>query len=225
MRRIATPAFLILLGLPGLLSLPDLPGVPRWAVLLNPLLLLVAFAFAGQFAAPRCGLHLRSPEATPASRLLQAGSGALLGFALALAGHLARSWWQAAPGLPPSVIEGWSLASLRLGVLYGGVVEEVILRWGVMSLLLLPLRRILARWDAALLLAILLSALLFAALHLPALAASGAPLEAGVVLRTLLLNTVAGLLFGWIFARRDLIAAMLAHAGAHLGFAVAALMA
>lgn len=103
--------------------------------------------------------------------------------------------------------------------------EEVILRWGVMSLLLLLFRRLLPGGDAALFLAILLAALLFAALHLPALAASGAPLEGGVVARTLLLNTVAGSFFGWLFARRDLLAAMLAHAAAHLGFAAAALLA
>uniref|UniRef100_UPI001EFFCB46 CPBP family glutamic-type intramembrane protease n=1 Tax=Falsiroseomonas oryziterrae TaxID=2911368 RepID=UPI001EFFCB46 len=68
------------------------------------------------------------------------------------------------------------------------------------------------------------AALLFAVAHLPALGAAGAPPGAGAVLRTLLANALAGLVFGWLFARRDLLAAVLAHGGAHLGFAAAALV-
>lgn len=69
------------------------------------------------------------------------------------------------------------------------------------------------------------AAVLFAASHLPALAMAGAPVAIGAVVRTLVLNGIAGVVFGWLFARRDLVAAMLAHGGCHLGFAAAALVA
>ena len=222
---------LTLAGLPGLVALlavaPDVPGVPRWLLLVQPAILLLALAFAGSWAAPRCGFALRAPMA-PSARLLQAGSGLLLGILVAAADHLARSAWQAAPGMPPGIVEGWTPASALVGLLYGGVVEEVMLRWGVMSLLVLALWRGLARraqnpprW--CLLAGIALAALIFAAAHLPALAHM--PLDGAILARTLILNGLAGLLFGWLFARRDLLAAILAHASAHLGFALVAVAA
>src|SRR5690606_604818 len=72
---------------------------------------------------------------------------------------------------------------------------------------------------------IVVAALLFAAGHLPTLAAFGAPLEPALVARTLLWNGALGVLFGFIFARHDLEAAMACHAGCHIGFAPAALVA
>jgi len=54
---------LIALGLPGIASLylvlPPVAGVPAPLMVLNPLLLLVAFAFVGAWAAPRTGLISR----------------------------------------------------------------------------------------------------------------------------------------------------------------------
>jgi membrane protease YdiL (CAAX protease family) len=66
--------------------------------------------------------------------------------------------------------------------------------------------------------AILLSALLFGLGHLPVVSAL-VPLTPVIVLRTVVLNAVGGLLFGWLFWRRSLEAAMLAHASANLGSA------
>jgi membrane protease YdiL (CAAX protease family) len=74
------------------------------------------------------------------------------------------------------------------------------------------------RWH--LVAAIVIAALLFGAGHLPA-AAPVWPLTGMVVLRTLLLNAVAGLAFGWLYWRRGLEAAMLAHFCADLVLHVA----
>lgn len=226
-----TALILTAAGLPGLLSLPlvlpAMPGVPVPLLLVQPALLLLALALAGSWAAPRCGFRLRAPSSGPA-RLAEAGSGMLLGFCIATADHLARPAWQAGPGLPPGIVEAWTPATLVAGLLYGGVVEEVMLRWGVMSLLVLGLWRVVARRadrpPAGIVLAGMAgAATVFAAGHLPALALAADAPGAGAVLRTLLANAAAGLVFGWLFARRDLLAAMLAHGGAHLGFGAAAL--
>ncbi|HZF74772.1 MAG TPA: CPBP family glutamic-type intramembrane protease [Acetobacteraceae bacterium] len=225
------PALLVLAGLPGLLSLlpilPEVPGVPRLVLLANPFLLLVLAAFAGGWAARRCGFRLSAPGITAGRRLGEIAAGVALGLGIAVLDHAARGWWQAAPGVPPSVVEGWSPAVLLAGLLYGGVVEEVLMRWGVMSLVVLALWRVLARHAAAppgpvLAAGVAVAAIVFAAAHLPALAADAAALAPGPVLRGLALNTLAGLVFGWMFLRRDLVAAMAAHAGLHLGFAVVA---
>jgi membrane protease YdiL (CAAX protease family) len=47
-------------------------------------------------------------------------------------------------------------------------------------------------------------------------------LTPALVTRVIVLNTVAGLVFGWLFWRRGLEAAMVAHATAHLPMQVLA---
>lgn len=109
---------------------------------------------------------------------------------------------------------------LLAGVVYGGVTEELLTRLFLMSLLAWGLG---FAWKApgglpaagAFWGAIVIAALLFGALHLPATAAI-APLTPMLVLRALLLNGVAGVVFGFLFWRHGLEAAMLAHASAHL---------
>jgi hypothetical protein len=113
---------------------------------------------------------------------------------------------------------------LLLGLLYGGIVEELLLRWGVMSLLVWLGWRVILRkegsaspaifWGA-----IIVAAVLFGIGHLPALANMVA-LTPLLVIRTILLNALGGILFGWLFWRRGLEVAMVAHAAAHVGFFV-----
>lgn len=94
-----------------------------------------------------------------------------------------------------------------------GVNEEVMLRLGLMTILawigvklagdsqLSPA----VGWTAN-----VVTALAFGALHLPLAAAMG-DLTASVVVRTLMLNVIAGLVFGWLYWRRGLLAAVVAH--------------
>ena len=112
-------------------------------------------------------------------------------------------------------------------LLYGGITEELLLRWGVMA----PLAWFLWRARAAvwrptpgptagtMWAAIVGSALLFGLGHLPALAAS-LGLTQALVVRTVLLNAVAGVGLGWLFWRRSLEAAMVAHAAFHVALLV-----
>jgi hypothetical protein len=106
-------------------------------------------------------------------------------------------------------------------VLYGGITEEVLLRWGVMTVLVwLPWRLLRKKagppssgWIAG---AILAAAVLFGALHLPAALAMGAHLSAPVVAYILAGNAVPGILFGLLYWRYGIEAAMMAHALAHI---------
>ncbi|HVL35766.1 MAG TPA: CPBP family glutamic-type intramembrane protease [Burkholderiales bacterium] len=113
--------------------------------------------------------------------------------------------------------------ALATGIAYGGVTEEVMMRWGLLSALAcLALRR--AAPSVAFPVAIAVSALVFAALHLPAALAFAAP-EAPVLARTLLLNGLGGLAFGWLYWRHTLESAMIAHATVHVVFCLARLAA
>ena len=124
---------------------------------------------------------------------------------------------------PVSAASGLSAFNGFLASFYGGIVEELLLRLFLMTLLLwiaARLRRA-ALPDRAYWLAIAIAALLFGAGHLPA-AANIWGLEPVVVLRTLLLNGIGGLAFGWLYWKRGLEMAMLAHFSADIVLHVAA---
>ncbi len=117
-----------------------------------------------------------------------------------------------------------------LASFYGGIVEELQLRLFLMTLLV---------WAAALVArlrlpratrgttpwarpsptllwgAIVTAAVLFGIGHLPA-AASVWELDTAVILRTVALNAIGGIAFGWVFWKRGLEMAVLAHFSADL---------
>jgi membrane protease YdiL (CAAX protease family) len=130
---------------------------------------------------------------------------------------LMPEWFARAAALE---LDPWT--GLVVGVLYGGIAEELLLRWGLMTLLAWALWKLLRRrhvlpGNAVMLTAVLLAAVLFGLGHLPA-AAQIAPLDALSTTRVLLLNFIPGVVSGWLFWRWHLEAAMLAHMGAHLAF-------
>ncbi|MBP3493534.1 MAG: CPBP family intramembrane metalloprotease [Oscillospiraceae bacterium] len=105
-------------------------------------------------------------------------------------------------------------------VLYGGVIEEVMLRLFMMSLIAFILHKLFGRKSekpstAILVTANVIAALLFAAEHLPATAAM-MELTPMIVFRCFVLNSGFGLLFGWLYRKYGLRYAMLAHGGCHI---------
>jgi hypothetical protein len=102
-----------------------------------------------------------------------------------------------------------------LASLYGGVNEEILMRLFLMSLIawLLGLK-----WrtpdglptKSVLLAAILITALLFGAGHLPAMA-SVRTLTPAIIVMVLALNGLGGVIFGYLYASCGLEAAMIAH--------------
>jgi membrane protease YdiL (CAAX protease family) len=121
----------------------------------------------------------------------------------------------AARRLAPPAWQGF-LASF-----YGGVTEEILLRLFVLSLLAWLGRFLNRARDgrpgiAVLWVANILAAVLFGLGHLPATAAAGLPLDTLVITRAIVLNGVAGLLFGWFYWTFGLEAAMLSHFSADI---------
>ena len=112
-------------------------------------------------------------------------------------------------------------------LLYGGVTEEMLMRWGLMTALIwLPWRFIQKRAGpprtSYVVAAIVVAALLFGVLHLPAAAAMGASLTPSVVSYVVVGNAVPGVLFGILYWRYGLEAAILAHALGHFVSVLAA---
>lgn len=114
----------------------------------------------------------------------------------------------------------WSEVAPAL--LYGGIVEEILMRWGLMTLITWLLYRLISGGKGPVSpvfvwIGISSAAVLFGLLHLPYVELLGGGDATMMVVRTLVLNGIVGLLVGWLFARRGLESAMLAHMGTHLG--------
>lgn len=201
------------------------PLVQKGLLLINPSIMVAAAAFTGAAVAHRVGLRSVLAGTTSgagfARTAARAGAcGVLLGLFLVIADKMSAPLlgpaWQA---LAETTVR--SPAHTAIGVLYGGMTEEVMLRWGFMSLIawaltLLPGARLRVSCVS---LAIIVAALFFAAGHLPTLALQ-VELSVAIIVRTLVLNTLVGLVFGWLFWRHNLEIAMVAHAASHVGIAV-----
>lgn len=126
-----------------------------------------------------------------------------------------------------AVIEGvqeavdLSIHSWLASVLYGGVIEEVMLRLFFLSLLAWLIWKVFFRKqetipNRVLIAANLLAALLFAAGHLPATLALFGSLTPLILLRCFLFNGGAGILFGWLYCQYGIQYAMVSHAVFHI---------
>lgn len=215
-------------GVPVLLQHQNLP-VPMWIVGLasgvQSALLLALAAFIGARLAGKVGLGApalaemasgRAPWVALRPQCLPGLVGGLL------AGVLLWGWIATAPQAAAPIHGATMPLAVRL--LYGGVTEEVLVRWGLMSLLVWGLWRVFQRGagtpGAGLVwVAIALSAVVFGLAHLPAAAGLAGPLAWPVVLHLTGANAAFGLIAGFLFWRYGLEAAILAHMVAHLTLA------
>jgi membrane protease YdiL (CAAX protease family) len=212
--------------LPELLGELPLPA-PLWVISLASFAqsgLLIAIAvWSGVALASKVGLHAPAFEAAVTARSITSALRpqlipGLVAGVLGGAGLFAIGGY-ASPAALAEVQQRFALPLLAR-VLYGGITEELLLRWGLMTVLVWLAWRLLQGrrgppraiyyW-----LAIVVSALLFGAGHLPAAAILVGALTGDVVLFVVGANAAFGVLFGYLFWRYGLEAAMIAHAGAH----------
>ncbi|PNY81269.1 CPBP family intramembrane glutamic endopeptidase [Deinococcus koreensis] len=190
--------------------------------LIQPGLLTVGAVVLGGVLAPKVGLRSVLAGTARLSRSdlgLGVLSGVFSGAALVALDALTRPLLGEA-GAALSLSQPRGLPETLVGVLYGGVTEELLLRWGVMTLLVWAGWRLFQRGQGAvrpglMCGAILLSAVVFGLGHLGA-AGSLVALTPAVILRTVGLNALVGTLFGWLYWRRTLETAMVAHASWHV---------
>jgi len=214
------------LALPALLQDEALP-VPMWVLVagagVQSALLLAVAAVVGSVLAPRVGLRAPVCEALSART---------------------RPWPALRPQLQPGLLGGLACAAVLVGVgalgppelraaqaavplplpvrvLYGGVTEEVLMRWGLMTVPVWLAWRVRqggrGRPSAPVVAAgIGAAALLYGLAHLPAVQAVLGPLPAGLALVVVASHATVGVVTGWLYHRHGLESAMVAHGGAHL---------
>jgi len=113
----------------------------------------------------------------------------------------------------------FSLLALLAGVLYGGVVEEVMLRLFLMTLfifLLTKLKKTMELPGSYYWGVIIITSLLFAIGHFPFTAVVFEGLTPALIIRSLLLNGVGGIFFGYLYWKHGLLYSIVAHMFAHI---------
>ena len=125
------------------------------------------------------------------------------------------------PGLRESTAATLNWTVVLASVLYGGMIEEVMLRLFVMNLLAWLGWKLFFRSreevpEKVVVTANILAAILFAASHLPATAMVFGNITPVILLRCFLLNGGFGLLFGRLYRKHGIQYAMISHAMVHI---------
>src|SRR5918993_1365196 len=106
-------------------------------------------------------------------------------------------------------------------LLYGGIIEELLLRWGLMTLFVWLAWRLLQKGQGEpraifFVIAIIISSVVFGLGHLPLASALGVDFTVAIVSYVVVANTVFGLIAGYLYWKKGLEAAIIAHMLAHV---------
>lgn len=223
----------ILPSIPILLSnLPsDKPLPSMWIVISASAVqtgILVALAvYIGAKLAPRVGLASPAVAAVTSGRSFsteiqpQIVPGILGGI---LGGIAVPVVWVAfLPSLPLAFIEAAEKfsPSILTRILYGGITEEILIRWGIMTLFVWLPYRFIQKDEGPVHAAnyytgIIGSALLFGMGHLPAANMLSLGLTVPLVSYVIIANSLFGIIAGYLYWKKGLESAMIAHMVAHL---------
>ncbi|RZS95462.1 CPBP family intramembrane glutamic endopeptidase [Cecembia calidifontis] len=203
------------------------PSQIQWLLLINPTIIMLIAVIVGVLLYQKINLSipifekwLGLKEDFPQTReILVYGivGGLLTGVVLSLFGLIGRV-------LIPSEFEQLT-ANIQLTLaarfLYGGITEEILMRFGLMTFLVWIASKISKGTKPSIYwLGIILAALIFAVGHFPMVfqvIGNPSPIMIGYVL---LGNSIGGLVFGWLYWKKGLESAFLAHMFAHVGMVV-----
>jgi hypothetical protein len=238
-RRFLQGLILVLLGLIGVASIltMDIPLPPEVAalleeqftarqinllILINPAILVVVAVVVGTLLSPK--VHLEVPIIENAvgirDRIDISGiviwgvlGGVLTGSILSLMNAL---WSSRFPAEFMVLNEGLQ-PSLAARFLYGGLTEEILMRYGLMTLIVWICSKIFKSTGSGVYWAgIFITAIIFAIGHFPVVFQTvGAP-SPGLLTYVVIGNSIGGLVFGWLYWKKGLESAFIAHIFAHV---------
>lgn len=199
---------MIILGVLGVLSLwlmpiPNIEEISKQAgmsvemirltILIQPLMLVCAGALLGHFLHKKAGI--RSYIYGTTDRLFAIEPREALLFLVPFA-MLVTEW------IPATFVAGIDESNIPVPhvltrVLYGGISEEIIVRWGFLALLIVGLRKVMGDSWTMLITAVVIAGIVFGVLHLPMALTIYQPsywLIAKIVLPNLVFSCAAGYL-------------------------------
>jgi hypothetical protein len=210
---------------------PELPPPILLKILtvLQPTVLMTLAAVIGVLLASRVGLHAPAAEAGAAREpfLVNLKPQILPGILTGITGGITivLAWVVAKPYLASDFIsraEGFNkLMPAVTRFLYGGLTEEVLLRWGFMTLLVWLQWRLLQKGEgvpksAFVIVGIFVSAIVFGIGHLPIASALSGGLTVPLVAYVITANSIFGIFAGFLYWKKGLESAMIAHIVAHV---------
>ncbi len=223
-----------LFTLPPEVEKPAVTPLLKFGSIIQPAILLAIAVLIGTALARKVGLT------SPVAEALASGGDIMQAFrpqwVPGLAGGIAGGVaivaiafiWK--PFLPPDLVarvsELGNLLPITTRVLYGGITEELFLRWGLMTLLVWIPWRVFQRRDGGpkplyFISAILISSLVFATAHLPIASLIAPKLTIALTWYVIAANSAFGLIAGYLYWKKGLESAMLAHMVTHLVLATA----
>lgn len=124
-------------------------------------------------------------------------------------------------GIKESTAAGMTVYGIIASILYGGIIEEILIRLFVMSMIAFLISKIFYKKCEEIpakvfVIANIAAALLFAAGHLPATLVTFGELSPMLLFRCFLFNGGFGMLFGWLYRKHGLHYAMISHATVHI---------
>jgi hypothetical protein len=215
-------------------DVPPITPALKIVSLIQPTVLVGIAVLIGVILAPRVGLSAPVSEAVAAGertfkplvpQLIPGLLGGLIGGVLIV---LTTAVFK--PLLGTQTIERvskfGSLVPLPTRLLYGGVTEEVLLRWGFMTLVVwaawrLFQRRLAGPTSGCLIVAIVISAFVFGVGHLPIAVFLLPKITLPIVLFVIIANSIFGVIAGYLYWKRGLESAMIGHMLCHVVLATA----
>lgn len=239
-KKIYLGSVLVLLGLLGMITMikMDIP-LPqdmeaillesftqeqiKWLILINPSILLILCVVVGTILYHRVNLNVPiieklvgiNKEPINIVEITKSGSigGVIAGIlvvtiVLIFKPFMIDEYAQLTKSVKPT---------LANRLLYGGITEEIFLRFGLMTLIVWICAKIFKRQTSIIYwIGIFLSALLFAFGHFPVVFNSIETPSMVLLLYVLLGNTIGGLIFGWLYWQKGLESAFIAHMFTHI---------
>lgn len=199
------------------------PQQKKMLTLINPIIMLIVAVFVGSILYEKVNLKVPLIEKAAGIKndnlntysILKYGifGGVLSGLLLSLIGFIFN------PILPAEFLElGESLKpTLAARFLYGGLTEEILMRFGLMTLVIWIASKVfkgtkpIVYWTG-----IIMASIIFALGHFPIAYQAVENPSTGLLSYILIGNTIGGLIFGWLYWKKGLESAFLAHIFTHI---------
>jgi hypothetical protein len=220
--------------LPPGIEVPTITPLIKIVSLIQPGVLLLGAVLIGIALSPRVGLSAPFAECVAAGGKCfpvlrpQVVPGVIGGLVAALCVVLTSA--VATPFLMKETTERiqkfMELLPLPTRFLYGGITEELLMRWGLMTLLVWVAWRVLQRQATkptriCFVLAILVSSFVFGVGHLPAALMLLPEFTAAIIFFVIVANSAFGIVAGFLYWKYGLEAAIIAHVFGHVLLAIA----
>jgi len=198
------------------------PTQIKFLLLINPTIFLIIAVLFGTFLHDKVSLEAPIIKSFVAKHkhfnqnsILKFGiiGGVITGIVLVLSNAISAQY------LPSELVEIGNNLEVTLAnrFLYGGITEEILMRFGLMTLVVWLASKVLNSLSPAVYwIGIIVSSIVFGLGHFPIVFQTVAEPSAFLLIYILFANSLGGAIFGWLYWKKGLEAAMIAHIFAHI---------